>query len=221
MKAARPTPRRKYPAPIPAPGDRSRGRRWRGGGSRRTWLGASLLAALFLVAAADHGLGAAAPPRLLPPDGSSHPPDDDDGTAGSGCAAGCAALPLPESGLSPLEFDALLEKAASQPLDGENLAFETLLFHGNESLRWLDRRGHGPLGADGEALLRAELSRTHVWVGMRVIDESGVVRASLPAARVPLGERRHIRMKSSERLELPEVSGTVRRVGLHHLWTRW
>ena len=52
------------------------------------------------------------------------------------------------------------------------------------------------------------------------MDERGVERLRLGNRRVPLGVKKHLLPADPGDLPPPEISGTVRRVGLHHLWTR-
>jgi len=51
------------------------------------------------------------------------------------------------------------------------------------------------------------------------LDEAGEVRSWLPATRVPLDRRHEFDMEVHDVQRLI-TSGTVKRVGLDHLWTR-
>ena len=53
--------------------------------------------------------------------------------------------------------------------------------------RLLAQRGRGSLGGELGRLLRRELRRTYVRLWLRVVDERGVVRASVEGARMPIG----------------------------------
>ena len=68
-------------------------------------------------------------------------------------------------------------------------------------------------------MLDDELKKTHVLVSLRVLDESGAIRSKLTNVRVPL-DRRHVFAMQNEGLQPLVTSGTVKRVGLDHLWTR-
>ena len=69
--------------------------------------------------------------------------------------------------------------------------------------------------------LRRELARDHAVIAMRVIDEHGVVRARLHETRVKVGKKRHIHFSEYTRMQPFETSGTVVRVGLGHIWSRF
>ena len=69
-------------------------------------------------------------------------------------------------------------------------------------------------------MLERELDRRHALLSVRLVDAAGKERLRLGPTRVPLGEKQHRLAEDTTDLQAPEVSGTVRRVGLHHLWTR-
>ena len=75
------------------------------------------------------------------------------------------------------------------------------------------------LDAPREELLRRELSRTHVMVTFRLVDEHGEVRCWMPTLRVPLDIRHEFPMQTKN-LQPLHTSGTVKRVGLYHIWQR-
>ena len=135
------------------------------------------------------------------------------------CASGCAASRHPTGVLSKAKYLWLLRRFAEQPTDENSSALETLLYFGRQTQLWMDKLGTRDLGAERVALLRRELKRTHAIVRFRIIDEYGVVRVTVPPTRVPLDRRHVFRMETKD---LPPLitSGTVKRVGLHHLWTR-
>ncbi len=149
------------------------------------------------------------------------PPGADDPTAPPSCATGCAAIATPEKTLSLEEYELLLQRFAAEPPSAESAALEALLFHGAEARRLLAQHGPGPLDRERAALLGRELARRRVLLSLRLVGEEGVVRASFGPRSVPLDDRRHLAMTEATDLSLPEISGSVRRVGLNHLWTRW
>ena len=136
------------------------------------------------------------------------------------CAAGCAADPAPIPLLGLKTFNDLLDAFADDPMTGESDALETLLFHGERALELLRRGGAGPLDDERAAFLQRELTRTHALVEVRLVDEAGRERARFQPHRVLLGERVHTGFDETFDLQPLDYSGTVRRVGLHHLWTR-
>ena len=135
------------------------------------------------------------------------------------CASGCALSNHPTSELSGAHFDRLLRKFAEQPMDETSTALEALLYHGRQTRALLQRRGTGPLDDQRAQFLRRELLQTHALVSFRVVDEHGHVRTQMQRVRVPF-DRRHVFEMEVNDLPPLMTSGTVKRVGLHHLWTR-
>lgn len=135
------------------------------------------------------------------------------------CASGCAASRHPTEALDKTEFKRLMSELDRTPLDRHNLAFETLLYYGRQTSDHILRCGTCGLSTEVVAQLHRELQRTHVNIEIRVTDEHGEVRSWLPPTRVPF-DRRHVFEMETERLQPLVTSGTVKRVGLDHLWTR-
>ena len=135
------------------------------------------------------------------------------------CASGCAVSRHPTQSLTTAHFHQLLARCAGEPMDETGEALETLLYYGRQARRLLQSTGAGPLDGRRASLLRRELSRTHVRVSVRVMDARGMERAWLAPSRVPL-DRRHVFALKTRDIQPLVVSGTVKRVGLHHLWTR-
>jgi hypothetical protein len=135
------------------------------------------------------------------------------------CASGCAASRHPTGKLSADAFRSLLAQFATEPVDETSLALETLLFYGRQTRDLLASHGSAPLDPLREAVLQRELQYTHATVEIRVVDEKGTVRSWLPPTRVPL-DRRHVFAMEVRGVQPLVTSGTVKRVGLYHLWTR-
>ncbi len=135
------------------------------------------------------------------------------------CASGCAASRHPTPPLDREEFDRLMVEYARGPMDESNPALESLCFYGRQTAAWIEKLGTRPLSKERAAFLRRELERTHALISFRIVDEFGDVRTFMPPTRVPL-DRRHVFEMETDRLPPLETSGTVKRVGLHHLWTR-
>ena len=98
-------------------------------------------------------------------------------------------------------------------------ALDTALYFGPQTLTMLDAHGAGPMNAEQEAALRAELARTHVDVEFRLVGDDGQVHG-LIAENTPIGVKQHLGMEAGP-LGHVEVNGTVVRVGPAHLWSRF
>jgi len=135
------------------------------------------------------------------------------------CASGCALSNHPTPRLSDGQFRDLIHEFAQQPAEAESRSLDELLYYGHQT-RWMLRK-HGPceMTTAHETRLGAELSRTHALIAVRLVDETGTILAHLPETRVPLNLR-HVFDVDERELPHLEASGTVKRVGLHHLWTR-
>ena len=135
------------------------------------------------------------------------------------CASGCAASRHPTPQLDTPDFHKLMAAYRFEPMDASSTALESLLFYGRQTQQLLDQHGDRPLDASRAKFLRRELRRTHAMIAFRIVDQRGRIRTQMPPTRVPL-DRRHV--FDMENTDLPPLvtSGTVKRVGLHHLWTR-
>ena len=139
---------------------------------------------------------------------------------GEACEAGCSVGNHPIAPLTEAEYLELLGEFSASSGERRTEALETLLFHGRQVSDFSARLGTGPLGGkDAEFILR-ELSRTHARLWLRLVDDAGVVRARVDGARFPVGQKEHVHVSSTHDLQPPEISGTIHRTGLHHLWTR-
>ena len=135
------------------------------------------------------------------------------------CASGCAASRHPTPALSWAKFRGLLARWQQEPLGQPTPALEELLFYGRQSLVYLSRVPSGELSRRRRRFLEKQLQRMHVAVAFRVVDEHGVIRVYLPPTRVPLDIRHEFLMDTHD-LQPLITSGTVKRVGLYHLWQR-
>jgi len=135
------------------------------------------------------------------------------------CASGCALSRHPTVTLSADGFRHLLTAYQQAAPTAENPAFEKLLFYGRQSRQHWEKFCPSDVDPLWQTLLERELNKTHVDVSLRILDESGNVRSKLTHVRVPL-DRRHVFAMQSDRLQPLITSGTVKRVGLDHLWTR-
>jgi hypothetical protein len=140
--------------------------------------------------------------------------------AGGGCQTGCSISSHPIEPLTATEYMHFVERFANGVGDERDSALETLLFHGEQSRRFMDKLGVSGLDEEQSKFLRRELSRTHARMWLRLVDENGIVRAKIDGARMPIGKKEHVAITQTDNLQPPEASGTVHRTGLHHLWTR-
>ena len=67
--------------------------------------------------------------------------------------------------------------------------------------------------------LKQELARCHAQIQLRIIDAQGKQRMTFDR-RVPIGIKQHLHPKAADGFTPPEISFTIQRVGLEHLWTR-
>ena len=135
------------------------------------------------------------------------------------CASGCAASRHPTPELTKEEFERLIVDFALEPMNSSSPALEALLYYGRQTDRMLQKYGTHPLDENRVSFLKSELKKTHAYISFRLLDEHGVVRTEMKRTRVPL-DRRHEFEMEVHRLPDLQTSGTVKRVGLHHLWTR-
>ncbi|MEC7696382.1 MAG: hypothetical protein VYA11_04725 [Planctomycetota bacterium] len=135
------------------------------------------------------------------------------------CASGCAVSRHPSGRLTSTTFATLLNAYQQSPPTGENGALEEILFYSRQSREYWQRHRDACPDPLWQRVLDEELKKTHVLVSLRVLDESGVIRSKLTNVRVPL-DRRHVFQMQSDGLPPLTTSGTVKRVGLDHLWTR-
>ncbi len=135
------------------------------------------------------------------------------------CASGCAASNHPTPLLTKDEYLRLIGDYANQPMTEDSPALEALLYYGRQTEMYLDRVGPQALDDRRLTFLRRELTRTHAYVSFRVVDTNGVIRVYLPPTRVALDIRHEFTMDTHE-LQPLVTSGTIKRVGLYHLWQR-
>ncbi|MCZ6767123.1 MAG: hypothetical protein O7D32_09360 [bacterium] len=145
---------------------------------------------------------------------------DSDSSGEPGCQAGCSITNHPIEPLTDSDYHSLIRSVAVGG-DAERVhALETLLFHGPQVGDLIDRLGTGPLADSEVETLRHELSKTHVRLWMRLVDQEGVVRASIENERFLIAEKTHVHFPDTQDMDALEISGTIFRTGLHHLWTR-
>ena len=135
------------------------------------------------------------------------------------CASGCAVSRHPTGKLTRQRFEQLLKNCCGQPLDETNWALEELLYYGPQTCQLIKQFGCGELDEKQVTFLREQLQFTHAKISIRVVDQHGVIRTWLDQSHVPF-DRRHVFEMETRDLQPLVTSGTVKRVGLNHLWTR-
>jgi hypothetical protein len=136
------------------------------------------------------------------------------------CTTGCAAVKDGGPELSEEEYRALIDDFAWGAFDERHAAFEALLFHGSRARDLVERLGTGALDAVSRDRLDTELARTHALLSVRLVAEDGSERVRLERARIPIGEKQHLIPETAVGIPAPEISGTLQRVGVSHLWAR-
>ena len=160
----------------------------------------------------------AAPVAAAPAGGNPGAPssDADVEVCTTSCGVGSGAPPSQEHA----RLQGWLDDYARQPAEASSLALESLLFFGAQVTSALPELDLSALDAEHVAVLETELARRTVWFEMRLVDERGRLRFELPPTAAPLDVKQHVHPEAALELQPPEISGTIRRVGQHHLWAR-
>ncbi|MEE2828783.1 MAG: hypothetical protein VX498_06325 [Myxococcota bacterium] len=177
----------------------------------RRWLESSL--ALMLLVGCEATAAVSGPP----PDVAGEDSDDVE------CLTACAR-PAPKEGPAPptpAEFAKLVDAWLDQPMDAPSLPLETLLYHGEWSRRLMAGLSDEALPTERRTYLLSELGRSRASIELRLVAEDGELRGELNASGLELGLPSHQHLEGTGSLGDVELSGRVRRVGLHHLWSRW
>ena len=132
----------------------------------------------------------------------------------------CGDARHPTPPLLKEEYLSLIARYALEPVH-DSAALDSLCFYGVQTRDMLNLYGADGLDNERAALLSAEVSRTHAYLSVRVIDTNGVVRVNLARQKVQIDERNHYAVTDVHNVIPPEVSGTIKRVGLHHIWARF
>ena len=139
---------------------------------------------------------------------------------GKPCKTGCNIATHDIDRLDDATIMALVDDLSNEDQPGpDSPALEALLFHADSVRIFLDQHGPRALGRHHTLLMR-QLAVTHAVIEIKVVDETGRIRAQFAPTRVPLGRKTHHLATKSHELHGLEVSGTVVRVGLEHVWSR-
>lgn len=134
------------------------------------------------------------------------------------CASGCSLSRHPTTTLTRDYFRELITELPNGEMDQSNESLETLLYFGAQTIAQISEGGF-ELDSAWRDFLQKQLARTHASVQIRVVDENGVVRSWLTPTSVPL-DRRHVFEMETDNVQPLVTSGTVKRVGLNHVWAR-
>lgn len=135
------------------------------------------------------------------------------------CASGCAASRHPTETLTEEHFEFLMKEFSKQPKSQNSEALEQLLYFGPQTKKMIEQFGFQPLDSSRATFLWSELQTTHAKISIRVIDQTGKIRTWLEPTLVPF-DRRHVFKMETNDLQPLVTSGTVKRVGLNHMWVR-
>ena len=133
---------------------------------------------------------------------------------------GCGDARHPTRRLNENEFRDLMRSYAAEPYGGGS-ALDALCYYGPQALFMLDAVGGCEVEPARADLLRRELKRDHVYFSVRVIDENGVERLTLKDSYTPFDANVHHHLSATKYVPPCEISGTIKRVGLHHIWARF
>lgn len=143
-----------------------------------------------------------------------------DDTEEEDCKTSCSLKNHPIAPFRVADFQrALADYAESSPTQA-SAGLDTLLFYGATTETYLGGFGSGPLSPEHLRFLRRELARTGARVSLRLIDEAGETHVATGEMNVPIGNKQHLHPAINSVQPL-EFNGTVMRVGLHYLWSRF
>ncbi len=135
------------------------------------------------------------------------------------CASGCSLKKHPVPHFTTELFTEALAAYAEAPVDQESEALDTLLFYGTRTEELIESYGTGPLSAAHRAFLTRELTRRFAYTEIRMVEPDGNIRASV-SQRVPIAIKQHLHAEVKD-LQPLEFNGTVMRVGLNTVWSRY
>ena len=141
-----------------------------------------------------------------------------------GCAAGCSAASAPVLSVGPERIREMLAALAKRPAGEDCGELDEVLFAWKDVAPWIEANGPGPLGKKWQEFIRRELARREVRLSVQVGEINGPKGSKTLGFQldrvIAIGKRTHVRPDRCEGLRPPQVTLTVERTGLHHLWTR-
>ncbi len=162
---------------------------------------------------ADAGIEPRVEVEIIVPGGDEVKDDKGD------CASGCSLKKHPAPHLTAERFTEVLAAYAEAPVDQESEGLDTLLFYGTRTEELIESYGTGPLSEAHRAFLTRELTRKFAYTEIRMVEPDGSIRASV-SQRVPIAIKQHLRAEVKN-LQPIEFNGTVMRVGLNTVWSRY
>lgn len=135
---------------------------------------------------------------------------------------GCSPHKHPTPLLTEAEFAKLKAGYAAAPVNEPSESLDALLFYGVQSAFRLKTLGIAPLDSERAEFVQRELTRHGVFIELRVVDEFGDQRVTMPPTFWPFDIKQHYFPKPHEldRMQVPDINGTCKRVGLNHIWVR-
>ncbi len=170
--------------------------------------------------AATPGVDPAQEAPLQGPEADRTPEGTQTAAPEGGCQGGCAFVPRAVEDLGEDGILALLGTLADLPPGTSCLAFDTLLFHGDEVASRIARSGAAEAGEAWAEILRRETSRRTVRVSVRVEGEDGACLVSMDEPAT-LGIKYHVHPAGALPFPTHDINGTVERVGLDRCWARF
>lgn len=137
-----------------------------------------------------------------------------------GCQGSCMFTKQKKDELSELQVDALLREVGAGPVGEETEALDTLLFHDDETRARLASGEAPQLSPEWDAWFRDQLARTQAYFSLRIMDEHGAVRATVPETAMALGVKLHMEVDNGIHTGPFNANGTLVRVASDRVWIR-
>lgn len=156
-------------------------------------------------------------PALKPPQQAHLAGETAEDTAPACIGCGDARHPTPR--LTQIEYKRLMAAYGSE--DGEDAALDSLCYYGPQAAYMLETAGDCGVDTKKIERLKAELARDHVYFSVRVVDENNVERLTLSRSYTPFDANVHHHLSQIVNTPPCEISGTIKRIGLYHIWARF
>ncbi len=137
-----------------------------------------------------------------------------------GCQGSCMFTKAKKDELSELQVDALLREATQKPVGEETEALDTLLFHDEETRARLASGEAPELSPAWADWFRQQLAKTQAYFSLRIVDEHGQVRATVPETAMALGVKLHMEVEDGIHTGPFNANGTLVRVAADRVWIR-